>query len=350
MLNTTKGEKSSFMSTNVDLLGTASMIPRKRIITTDDMKVGVTAVFGKQWQQEINNADITFTDPKTELTTVAAEMKNRVDLMVLLSYATRQETIDLAKQFPQFRVVVTADTPPDPPAKPPKLAELPGRIFVETGHKGMYAIVLGFFDDAKTPLRSQRVPLDSRFAQSPEVLLLRKSYQNQLKMLWQSGLEKLGIRPVPYPEQQVMGSFVGSDKCKDCHDKSYTVWRHSKHAQAWATLKKAVPPRDFDPECVSCHAVGWHPTDHYPYTGGFESEAQTPHLVNVGCESCHGPGQKHVAAEMGADAKLQKRLQEAVRVTKEEAEKRLCYSCHDGENSPGFDFKKYWPDIEHHDE
>ena len=36
-----------------------------------------------------------------------------------------------------------------------------------------------------------------------------------------------------------------------------------------------------------------------------------------------------------------------MRVTKAEAEKQLCITCHDGENSPDFDFKTYWPLIEH---
>ena len=37
-------------------------------------------------------------------------------------------------------------------------------------------------------------------------------------------------------------------------------------------------------------------------------------------------------------------------VTKAEAEKRFCVNtCHDLDNSPDFDFKEYWPQIEHHE-
>ncbi len=54
-----------------------------------------------------------------------------------------------------------------------------------------------------------------------------------------------------------------------------------------------------------------------------------------------------------ADPVLQKKMQEAMVITKAEADdphsSKECRSCHDGENSPAFDFKKYWPLIEHHD-
>jgi hypothetical protein len=36
-------------------------------------------------------------------------------------------------------------------------------------------------------------------------------------------------------------------------------------------------------------------------------------------------------------------------VTKEESEKQQCATCHDLDNSPDFDFKTYWPDVEHYE-
>ena len=192
--------------------------------------------------------------------------------------------------------------------------------------------------------RYQRVPLDSRYANSRDVMLLMEAYQEQLKQL---GLEGLGIREVPHPQKDLLGEFVGSAKCESCHEPSYQVWRKSAHAKAWPTLVDLQPPRNFDPECISCHVVGWDPQHYFPYQSGFLSEAKTPHLVGVGCESCHGPGENHVKAEMGSDAELQKKLRQAVVVTIEESKKRQCYTCHDLDNSPDFDFDSYWPDIEH---
>ncbi len=143
----------------------------------------------------------------------------------------------------------------------------------------MDVVVLGLFDDSRQPtIRYQRVPLDSRFPASPEMKMLMAAYQDQLKTI---GFAGLGLRPAPHPLVETNGRFVGSAKCESCHEESYDVWKKSKHAHAYDTLAKLDPPRNFDPECVSCHVVGWHPTGFFPYTSGYESLQKTPELINT---------------------------------------------------------------------
>ena len=96
--------------------------------------------------------------------------------------------------------------------------------------------------------------------------------------------------------------------------------------------------------------TGWHPIRFYPYEGGFESPKKTARLKNVGCEDCHGPGEKHCIAENGHDEALLKKYRKAVRITKEQSKQGQCATCHDVDNSPDFNFDKYWPLIEHHEE
>jgi hypothetical protein len=127
------------------------------------------------------------------------------------------------------------------------------------------------------------------------------------------------------------------------------VWKKSGHARAYETLVKLDPPRTFDPECVSCHVVGWHPTKFFPYDAGYWSQDKTPHLINVGCEDCHGPGEKHAAVELNGSEGLRTKLRKAMIATKAEAKKQQCTSCHDLDNSPDFNFDLYWPFVEHYE-
>ena len=342
------GQQSPFVAANVGLFGFDSgMTSQSRIVDVGGQKLGITAVLGQKYQQEINNAEVAMASPSETLAKIVPTLKQKADLLILLAHAPKEESIELARQFPDFGIVITSGGPPDPPREK-TYVEGSETLLVEVGEKGMNAVVLGFFDDPKDPVRYQRVRLDARFPNSPDMKLLMTAYQDQLKML---GFAGLGIREVPHPQKELNGEYAGSEECRDCHKTSHEIWKKSGHARAWQTLVELDPPRDFDPECISCHVVGWDPQRYFPYESGFLNETDTPHLVDVGCESCHGPGMAHVDAELeekGED--LRKKLQQAMVITKEESEKWQCVTCHDLDNSPDFDFEEYWPQVEHYEE
>ncbi|MEN6449563.1 MAG: multiheme c-type cytochrome, partial [Thermoguttaceae bacterium] len=336
---------SRFVGANVGVLGQPGEInPTYRVITAGAVRVGVTAIVGKKYQRDIHNSEIEMTDPESALRKVLPELTRKADYLVLLAHATREESEDLARKFPQFSVVVTSDGGEDPPNKP---ATIRGTktLLITVGKKGRNVIVLAPLDrTADEPYLYQRVPLDSRFGPCRDMKILMTAYQDQLKEI---GFAGLGLRPVPHALAERNGRFVGSKACESCHDISYDIWKKSGHGQAYKTLVDLDPPRNYDPECVSCHVVGWHPTKFFPYTGGYEDPKKTPKLVNTGCEDCHGPGEKHCNAELGKDEKLKEQYRKAVAVTKEEAKKQQCISCHDLDNSPDFNFEAYWPLVEH---
>ena len=211
------------------------------------------------------------------------------------------ETEALAVAFPQFDIVVTADGGDEPPNRPGKIEGSNAKL-IELGHKGMFAIVLGLYDDPKQPFRYQRVALDSRFESSPRMKQLMENYQSQLQAL---GLRGLGIRPIAHPRaaghEKKWGEFAGVKSCEKCHPTAYKIWKNSKHAAATEALVNADPPRQFDPECLSCHVTGWNPQEFFPYATGFVSLEATPDLAGNTCENCHGPAAAHVAAENGKD-------------------------------------------------
>lgn len=339
-----EGRPNHFVSANVGLFGPAGQIlPQKRIFRAGGVTLGVTSVLGRTYQREILNPDVEMADPNVVLPPLVAELGRSCDLLVVLAHATKEESVALARRFPELDVVVVTDGPSVAPAEPERIAG--GKtLLVEVGEGVKDAIVLGFFDNPDEPLKYQRVPLDARFAPAAEIQALLVRYQEEVRQL---GLDGLGVRPVPHPRRETLGDFVGVDRCAACHEEPCDVWRKSKHAKAVETLAGLDPPRQFDPECIACHVTGWRPQTFTPYQTGFLGPDATPRLAAVGCENCHGPGGAHVAAEDGASEQGKMELQAALRLTPEEAGRRICPACHDASNSPDFEFEAYWPDIAH---
>ena len=336
----------AFVSANVGLFGEpgaeGGFTPQFRVLDVGGLKLGVTAVLGEEYRKQINNGDLKLLNANVALDKVTKELEQaHCDYLVLLAYASLKESEQLAKDFPIFDAVVSAGGADEPPYEPAK-AKGAESLLIEVGHKGMFAIVLGLYDDEETPVRYQRVPLDSRFKDSAEMDALMVDYQDQLKQL---GWEGLGLKPANHPR----GKFAGSKACAECHEAEYDVWKDTPHAHATETLAKVKPPRQFDPECISCHAVGWNPQEYFPYASGYESLKKTPLLAGNGCENCHGPGADHVSAEQGQDEELRARFRAVMKlsIADEKEAAHACMECHDIDNSVNFDFKEYWPKIAH---
>ena len=346
---TSASAQSLYTSANIGVYGYHPTYTRPyKIIERGGKRFGVTSVVCGDETTERRDENLLYESPEKKLSELMPTLKKEsCDAWVLIVHGTEQETLKLSKQFPIFNYVVTSDTPSEPPAELRSIGA--NQSLIEVGEKGKYAVVLGLYNDGN--VRYQRVALDSRYESSPEITLLMKDYQSIIKNLITSkGFRGgLGVNPARSPQAELLGKFVGSQKCRSCHEEAYRVWAKSRHASAWKSLKEtANPPRDFDPECISCHVVGWDGLQHFPYVDGFSSEKKTPELLNVGCESCHGPGELHMAAELGNNENLQEKIREGMRLGKNV--KKVCYLCHDGDNSPSFDFDVYYPMIEHSEE
>ena len=82
------------------------------------------------------------------------------------------------------------------------------------------------------------------------------------------------------------GPTQGAAACKSCHAKSYKHWKKSPHAGAFERLESVDRDKE---ECVICHATPTHIAELGKVPHAFRTED------GVGCESCHGPGEAHVA-------------------------------------------------------
>ena len=349
-------DPSVFTSANVGVFGFDPILTAPyRVIEKHGVRIGVTSIIGKSWQpKNVSNNGILLDDPIVRLKQIVPQMeKDRCNWLILLSHASVEETLEISKAFPQFGIIVCADTPPEPPLVRPKLVadSDPARYLIEAGEKGKFAIVIGFFGSDFRTVKYQRVAFDSRFENDSLIVEQMQYYQNNLQdELETKGYPGFGIRPVPAPNATMLGNYVGSAKCESCHDESYRIWKRSGHAKAWSSLAEtSIPSRTYDLECVCCHVVGWNPDEIYPYISGFSNEKGniTNHLINVGCENCHGPGENHCFVEAGSNEAEQDRYREAMRLSTDDAGQRLCFSCHDLDNSPNFNFDEYWAKIQH---
>ena len=157
-------------------------------------------------------------------------------------------------------------------------------------------------------------PLDPTLPESETVLFAEEIYRNRIE------IEGLMAKMVERKDHPTGAAFMGSESCRECHPKTHEIWAASAHAHALKTLVEAR--RDYDPGCLSCHVTG------FGYRGAFRSVDETPHLVNVGCESCHGPAGDHGVDEEAYPGKVID-----------------CTACHDHYHSPGFDRESAWKRI-----
>ena len=335
-----------FISANTSIYDT-SFWPTAQVVEVGGRKIGITAYLGDEFKGELSgNKDITVVDPAPALQKVVQELKSKgCDYLVLLAHANQYDSEQMAAKVPGFDLVVTAGGLGEPRNV---LDPIPGSsaLISQVGTKGMFACIVGLFDDKANPVRYQRIAISSQFKDSPRMLETFKQYQEQLQS---EGFEGLGVKFKTAPKP---GEFVGSEKCGDCHTTAFDIWKDSRHFHATDSIvtppnDRGAIPRHFDPECVSCHVTGWDPQKFEPFETGYWSLEKTPKLVGSGCENCHGPGSEHVAAEEdGSNVALQNRLREQMRLPLNVAEAK-CVECHDTDNSPEFKFADYWEEVKH---
>ncbi len=348
-----------FLAANVTLFGVAELgTPlATRVVKVGDTTIGVTSIvspkLGLKSLPESVKKDIQILDPHAVLPKALDQLKaSKPDLLVLLSHAVPEESKQLAEKYSDFDLIITAGGPEDPPGTPVRTKK---PMIVSTGQKGKHVGVVGFYPDSKEqPLRFELVTIDQiRFAETKVMVEHMRAYQDRLHKERVVAAEL----PIKYPSG---AKFVGASACADCHTTAHEIWEKTAHAHAFESLKYARHgqkdhgiSRVYDAECLSCHVTGWEPQKVLRYDSGFINAefAASDHdkkmselLKGQQCENCHGPGSRHIA--LIEDDRIEEARKE-VRMTLEEA-KTMCYKCHDLDNSPNFEFDKYWEKVKHY--
>jgi len=348
--------------------------------TGSSIKLGVTAVTSPTIASKIkqisgNDATLRFERTPDALDRILKELEpEKIDLAVLLYQGPLSRTggkppyteaMACAQQYPQFPLVVCLSDADEPCSQPTEIAHKDGRrsYIISPGKRGKYLAVVGVYKtgNAQQPFsfKYERVELSEDFLTPADqeknhpIVELMEEYTRQLKN--DNYLQRHApirhelqvLPPVPDLEHQVEVKYVGSQRCKSCHKEAYDIWKKSGHSHAHQTLVDATRPsnRQYDPECIVCHTVG------FGYQTGFVNESLTEHLKDVGCESCHGPCSTHVRNPENKEWHKRINPWKYMPANKRELAMDLfCQKCHDADNDVNWTnggFKRKWPKIAH---
>lgn len=133
----------------------------------------------------------------------------------------------------------------------------------------------------------------------------------------------LWLFPVNITYGKAQKTYVGTEACKGCHEKQYTSFiTYSKKHVSFKTIgaRKKKLSDDEIKKCFACHTTG------YGKSGGFVSETETPALMNLSCEVCHGPGSEH--AKCGNKEEIKKTMTA-----------KDCEECHNADRVAAFNYK-----------
>ena len=314
-----------FLSSNVEITSPFPVKIQRYVIkecreTKRPFRVAFLGILSRSLLGEGTTPDFAnVCDPIASIKPIIGLVRGKADLIVLLSHAPAEESVDIAKAFPEIGLVISGhgkDEPND------SVLSVDTATIVSAGTKGKYvgAVKYAIRDGGAERKSVEVVPLDRAFKDSLKMVSLLRDYQQSLQ---DEGL-LTKITPLPLAEGL---SYTGSPVCGACHKIIYDHWKHTRHGGAYNTLVRGG--QQYDPECVKCHTTG------YGYESGFWDYERGRHLVDVGCEACHGAGSGHV-----------KNVNEVYGFTDE----NTCLTCHDGEHSPKFQFKEYQEMIKHPEE
>lgn len=318
----------NFLSSNVEIVAPFPIKINKSVVTEcfhfeHPVKIAFLGILSKTFLRSYIGDYVNISDPINALKPLVKQLRDKVNLVVLLSHASQEESVEIAKCFPEIGLIITGHNIDEPKDSIICVNNTP---IISPGMGGKYIGVARYSINNKPVHKSlerksvEVIPLDNTYQDSKEMIFLLKEYQQIL-------LDEDLLRKAPQAPLSDDLAYMGSFACGICHNAIYDHWYKTPHNASYQTLVNSG--HQFDPECIKCHTTG------YGDISGFLDHEKNQNLINVGCETCHGAGSKHV-----------KSVKDAYGSTDESK----CEVCHDSAHSPKFQFKEYWKKIEHPEE
>jgi len=247
-------------------------------------------------------------------------LRDRSDLVILLSHGDLDGARRLAQDFPGIDVIIVGHCNSSTIQEKPEQIGTTLLMTTRTSGKYLGKLALDIGADRKIAGYSgEYVPMDATLQDDPEMTKLVAEQDKTIEDYYaRMRLQYVRYNPVDSTQPRSPQPFVTATKCRECHLSEYNSWQKTKHQTAFEALRK--DKKTADPECISCHTTA------FKAKGGFLSEYATPQFKGVQCEVCHGPGVMHSRKPAkGYGAVIQS----------------TCGQCHDRANSPKYDFQVY---------
>jgi len=248
---------------------------------------------------------------KAAMDSLPAEIRT----FVVAGFLDGQVALDLAREFPDVALVAGAKVP----SASNGVLRRGGAPVVLGGERGQYVTAIEV-DTKGFVIGAQPVWLDESVRDDPALAELVCAHDREASRLGDTFVK------------EAVAAFaaegrVGSSACRECHAQTYATWSASKHAHAVEVLKTKNQQRN--PNCLECH-----------FQEPLAEEHPSGLLPGIGCESCHGGGAEHIRVARAHPTGVPARMLTS-------AGESGCMKCHDLENSRNFEFRTYWPRIQH---
>ena len=260
--------------------------------------------------------------PVSALDRVLPEIRDEADFVIVLSNLAPEMNRDIAAKYPYISAILSHESGETEQIGDVLLA------YSEAKGKTLGVLTLRTGGDGQRA-SAEQIALTEAIPDDPKVRSILDDFYERVAtdpLLQKQGEPLFSGEPL---EEDAGSGYVGSEACKTCHLEEFDQWSHSSHAAAFNTL--LTVGRQFYPECVSCHVTG------FGYETGYRiNTPERNHLAEVGCETCHGPGKKHVNTPLAENIRG-------------EVPERICASCHNAEHSPGFEqiVAQLMPEVDH---
>ncbi len=273
-----------------------------------DLKIGLLGVTLDQ--KRVGQEEWTIHDPFEVVAEEVGKIRDKVDLVILMSHLGYRQSVALAEHVEGIDVVLVGHQ--GRRVKTP--LKVGGSILAQSGDKGKYLgrIDLSFDRGEKkiVDFSGELISMAPEIPEDEEMAALYEEYQTKVK-----DMVKTEIKGRKKEEMQRASGYMGAIWCRSCHAEIYEGWNETPHAQAFLTLSR--DGEEYNPECIGCHSTGHK-------EGGFITIDETPTFRNVQCEACHGPSSKHIASKGESPLLVQ--------------DESVCKKCHTGDRGEGFSY------------